>query len=154
MTLSHRHVRRATAVGIASIGLVLASGTAAFASADSVTNGSFQEPGANNVTPADWTATNFGNESSPYSASIDTYDVNGAYPPPAGTPGGDTVGNFAVENYYPHANMTSYWKNISLVPGGPNTALPESPLTLGLALVGAAVIAVAVGLSRRKRTAA
>ena len=50
--------------------------------------------------------------------------------------------------------MTSYWKNISLVPGGPNTALPESPLTLGLALVGAAVIAVAVGLSRRKRTAA
>ena len=89
MTLSHRHVRRATAVGIASIGLVLASGTAAFASADSVTNGSFQEPGANNVTPADWTATNFGNESSPYSAASIPMTSTGPIRPrqarPAGT---------------------------------------------------------------------
>jgi hypothetical protein len=55
---------------------------------------------------------------------------------------------------YPYANMTSFWKNISLVPGGPNTALPESPLAVGMPLAGLGVIGVAVALQRRRHRSA
>jgi hypothetical protein len=62
----------------------------------------------------------------------------------------------ATSSGSPYPNMTAYWKNISLQTGtttGPAPALAESPLTVGLPLVGIGVAAVAITTRRRRRTA-
>ncbi|HUB25962.1 MAG TPA: PEP-CTERM sorting domain-containing protein [Tepidisphaeraceae bacterium] len=99
---------RSWEVLIAALGLVAVSLTAgvAHAGVEQITNGSFQAPGVEGATPNDWIATNFFNESGPYDANISTYDVDGQYPGPTGTPGGDVAGNFSTEAFYEAGNDT------------------------------------------------
>jgi hypothetical protein len=92
------------AAGIANIGILFATSSVAFA--DAITNGNFESTAGEGDTPNSWTPTNFGAETAPYSANISTYDVNGAYPPPAGMPGGNVAGNYAVEDFYEAGSNT------------------------------------------------
>jgi len=99
MPVTRRSARVAAVGSLGGLALLLAAPVAA-AATDSVTNGSFQAPGTNGVDPAGWTASTLGAETAPFRASIATYDTTGQFPPPAGTPGGDTAGNFTSEAFY------------------------------------------------------
>jgi hypothetical protein len=101
-----RAVGRAASAGVIVTGVMLISSQTAFAGGNAVTNGNFSAPGADQVTPTDWTPTNFGAETAPYSANINTNDVNGAYPPPSGQPGGNVAGNYSVEAFYEAGSST------------------------------------------------
>lgn len=104
--VAHRKMKVVAASTLV-FGLTVAAASAASAAAvDAVTNGSFQQPGANGVDPTGWVATNFDNETAPFRASIATYDTTGQFPPPAGTPGGDVAGNFASEAFYQAGSST------------------------------------------------
>jgi hypothetical protein len=90
----------AAAAAVTLGGLLVAAPLASAAPADAVTNGSFQQPGAEGANPTGWTPSDFGTETAPYSADINTYEVNDQYKPPTGTPGGDVAGNYASEDFY------------------------------------------------------
>jgi hypothetical protein len=99
--------RRAKQTGaLATIGVLFAATSVAFAGTETITNGNFESTAGNGSTPTSWTPANFGAETDPYYASIDTYDSTGAYPPPAGMPGGNVAGNYAVENFYEAGDST------------------------------------------------
>jgi hypothetical protein len=87
---ARRQVRHGvlTAAAVTFGGLLVAAPIASAAPVDAVANGGFQQPGSEGATPTSWTPSNFGVETDPYSANINTYDVNGSYPPPTGTPRG------------------------------------------------------------------
>jgi hypothetical protein len=91
---------RAAAATAVVTGVMLISSQSAFALSNDLTNGNFALPGGEGATPTEWAPTNFGAETAPYDATIGTYDVDGAYPPPSGQPGGNVAGNYAVEDFY------------------------------------------------------
>ena len=68
-----------------------------------LTNGDFSAPGTNGSTPTGWSATTFGNDTSPYSLSINEYNSSGQYPPPAPLPGG---ASWASEAFYDVGSTT------------------------------------------------
>jgi len=105
MALTRTSARVAAVGSLGGLALLLAA-PAAVAATESVTNGSFQAPGTNGADPTGWTATNLGAETAPFRASIATYDATGQFPPPMGTPGGDTAGNFASESFYQVGSAT------------------------------------------------
>lgn len=72
-----------------------------------IVNGNFTSPGVGTGNegnpPTSWTVNDLGVETSPYDASIGTYDSSGRYPPPAGDPDPSGV---AVELFYEAGSST------------------------------------------------
>jgi hypothetical protein len=98
--------RRSTIAALATLPLLIVMPSVAFAADNDITNGTFQSTTGEGATPSNWAEANFGTETGPYDATIETFDVNGNYPPPSGTPGGDVAGNYATENYYEVGSAT------------------------------------------------
>jgi hypothetical protein len=101
---------RAAASGAAAaacIALVASpAGAAPAAGTNLVSNGNFAQPGpaANEgATPTGWAVSDLGAETDAYAATIGAYDANGKYPPPAGDPDPNGIGD---EEFYEAGSAT------------------------------------------------
>jgi hypothetical protein len=85
------------------LGLALATGLLATAVRPAsavvtqvLVNPSFEQPGTNGAAATGWTAVPFDGETTPFGATVATFNASGAFPPPAGV----VAGSFALEVFW------------------------------------------------------
>ena len=93
--------RAGTAAAVAGIAALGFPGAAHADGGNSVTNGSFEQPGVDGANPTGWTMVNLDSETAPFASSIATYDScpgspPKCFPPPQPVPDG----TFASEAFY------------------------------------------------------